>query len=303
MLGTLMIGLREGLEAALVVSILLAYVRKIGRPDAARIIWLGVATAVATSLVLGATLTYGAYGLSFRAQEAIGGSLSILAGAMVTWMVFWMLRASHNLAGELRGKVDVALAGNGWGVAAIGFVSVGREGLETALFIWATTRASDTSPLLGFTSAVSGIAVAALLAWAMFRGLIRIDLTRFFRWSGALLIVFAAGVLAYGVHDLQEAAFLPGPFMPVPEGASPIVAAWFGEAAWAFRIPDVIAPDGILAAILQGTVGFTPEMTKLELLVWVIFLVPTLTIFLRRSLAQGRDATARNAVAQQKGSR
>lgn len=303
MLGTLIIGLREGLEAALVVSVLLAYVRKIGRPDAARKIWLGVAAAVGISLVLGAILTYGAYGLSFRAQEAIGGILSIVAVAMVTWMVFWMLRASHGLASDLRGRVDVAPAGNGWGVAAIGFVSVGREGIETALFIWSTTRASDTSPLLGFVLAVSGIAVAAVIAWAMFRGLIRINLSRFFRWSGALLIVFAAGVLAYGVHDLQEAAFLPGPFMPVPEGASSFSAAWFGDAAWAFQVSGAIAPDGVLAAILQGTIGFTPEMTKLELVAWVAYLVPTLTIFLRRSLAQERDAAAENAGAQQKGSR
>ena len=287
MFGTLMIGLREGLEAALVVSVLLAAARRAGRPDAVRKIWLGVGAAVLLSLVLGAVLTYGAYGLSFQAQEAIGGSLSILAVAMVTWMVFWMLRASAGLSSELRGRFDRALLGNGWGVAAIGFVSVGREGIETALFIWATTRASSVSPLLGFLSAVSGIIVAVALGWALYRGMLRINLTVFFRWSGALLIVFAAGVLAYGIHDLQEAAILPGPFAEAPAGAGPL-AALYGESAWAFRIPHLIAPDGLLGSVLKGTLGFSPEMTWLEVSAWLAYLIPTLTIFLRGSFAQSR---------------
>lgn len=297
MIGTLMIGLREGLEAALVVSVLLAYVNKLGRRDAARKIWLGVGIAALVSLAIGAILTYGAYGLSFRAQEAIGGSLSIVAVGMVTWMVFWMAGASRTISGDLRGKVDAALIGGGWGVAVLGMVSVGREGLETALFIWATTRSSAVSPLVGFLSAASGIAIAALLAWLLYRGMIRIDLTRFFRWSGVLLIVFAAGVLAYGIHDLMEAGFIPGPFMEAPAAAGPFVASWFGDAAWAFRIPHIIAPDGFLGAVLKGTIGFTPEMTKLELVAWALYLVPTLIVFLRKSYAATPQRAPQSAVA------
>ncbi|MBP1325149.1 high-affinity iron transporter [Leucobacter exalbidus] len=283
MLGTLLIGLREGLEAALVVSVLLAWASRTGRPDTVRKIWLGVGSAVALSLIIGATLTYGAYGLSFRAQEIIGGTLSIVAVIMVTWMVFWMLRAAKGFSGELHSKLE--RAGTGWGIAAIGFISVGREGIETALFIWATTRASDVSPLVGFVSAVSGILVAVLLSWALFRGMIRINLTRFFRWSGVLLIIFAAGVLAYGIHDLQEAGVLPGPFALAPAGASAFVAQWFGENAWAFRVPHLIAPDGIVATLLKGTLGFAPEMTRLEVFAWFAYLVPTLIVFLRGSFA------------------
>lgn len=297
MLGTLMIGLREGLEVALVVSILLAYVNRIGRRDVIPRIWLGIAAAAGFSLVIGAILTFGAYGLSFQAQEIIGGSMSILAVAMVTWMVFWMLRVSAGMSGELRHQVDRALIGGGWGVTAIAFISVSREGVETALFIWATTRASSISPLLGFVTAVSGIAVAALIGWALFRGMLRINLARFFRWSGVLLIVFAAGVLAYAVHDLQEAAVLPGPFAEAPAGASPFVASWYGESAWAFSIPHIIAPDSLPAVLLKGTLGFSPEMTRLEIVAWFLYLVPVLVLFLRSSYSRQRKQQAARASA------
>lgn len=289
MIATLLIGLREGLEAALVVGVLLAYVKKIGRPDAALKIWWGVAAAILLSLATGALLTFGAYGLSFTAQEALGGSLSLLAVVMVTWMVFWMLRMSKGMSTELRGQLDKALLGSGWAVAAVAFVSVAREGVETALFIWATTRASGTSPLAGFLTAVSGIVIAIAIGWALYRGLLKINLTVFFRWTGALLIIFATGVLAYGIHDLQEAGFLPGPFMAAPAGAGEFASAWFGDAAWAFQIPHIIAPDGFLGVLLKGTVGFAPEMTKLEVLAWAGYLIITLPLFLVRSYAGQRS--------------
>lgn len=283
MLATLLIGLREGLEAALVVGVLLAYVRKLGRPDAATKIWWGVAAAIVLALGVGAVLTFGTYGLSFTAQEAIGGALSLLAVVMVTWMVFWMLKMSKGIGGDLRSQLDRALLGTGWGVAAVAFISVAREGVETALFIWATTRASDTAPLIGFLTAVSGIVIAVGIGWALYRGLLRINLAVFFRWSGVLLIIFAAGVLAYGIHDLQEAGFLPGPFAAAPEEAAPFVAAWFGESAWAFQIPHLIAPDGVIGVLLKGAVGFSPEMTTLEVLAWACYLIITLPLFLARS--------------------
>lgn len=291
MLGSLLIGLREGLEAALVVGILIAYARRIQRPDIVRRIWLGVAFAVVASLILGATLTFGAYGLSFQAQEIIGGSLSLVAVAMVTWMVFWMLRVSKTLKHDLEGQVDRHLTGSGWGIVAVAFVSVAREGLETALFVWSTTRSGD-GWVLGFLGAIVGLLIAVGLAWALFRGVVRIDLSTFFTWTGALLIVFAAGIVAYAIHDLQEAAVLPGPFVPAPEGASAAVQAWFGENAWAFRIPEIIPPDGLLGALLKGTIGFTPEMTKLEIFAYFAYLIPTATLFVLRTRAGRRKTTS-----------
>ncbi|VXC20480.1 iron uptake transporter permease EfeU [Pseudoclavibacter sp. 8L] len=290
MLGSLLIGLREGLEAALVVGILIAYARRIQRPDIVRRIWLGVAFAVVASLILGAVLTFGAYGLSFQAQEIIGGSLSLVAVAMVTWMVFWMLRVSKTLKHELEGQVDRHLGGSGWGIVAVAFVSVAREGLETALFVWSTTRSGD-GWVLGFLGAIVGLLLAVGLAWGLFRGVVRINLSTFFTWTGAILIVFAAGIVAYAIHDLQEAAVLPGPFIAAPEGASAAVQAWFGENAWAFRIPEVIPPDGLLGALLKGTIGFTPEMTKLEIFAYFAYLVPTAALFAVRTRSGRRQST------------
>ncbi|WP_166988005.1 iron uptake transporter permease EfeU [Canibacter zhoujuaniae] len=281
MLATFLIGFREGLEAALIVGILIAYARKCERPDVVRRIWFGVGFAILLSLITGCILTYGAYGLSFKAQEIIGGTLSLIAVAMVTSMIFWMLRTAKTLATELQGKLATQMiTGSAWGIVALATVSVGREGLETALFIWATTKTFELGPLAGFASAVAGIAVAALLGWALQAGLVRINLSRFFRWSGLLLIIFTAGILAYAIHDLQEADVLPGPFALPPGWAPTALHGLWGENAWAFQIGHIIAPDGLLGSLLKGTIGFSPEMTKLEIFGWLLYLSITLTVFI-----------------------
>lgn len=284
MLATFLIGFREGLEAALVVGILIAYAAKLGRRDVIRKIWLGVALAILISLVTGFILTYGAYGLSFKAQELIGGGLSLVAVAMVTGMIFWMLKTAKNLRGELEGKLSKEIIkGSGWGIVALATISVAREGLETALFIWATTKTFELGPAAGLINAVAGILVAALLGWAMQTGLVRVNLSRFFTWSGVLLIVFTAGILAYGVHDLQEADVLPGPFATAPTWAPEALHGLWGDSAWAFQIGHIISPDGFIGSLLKGTVGFTPEMSKLELVAWAIYLVTVLAVFIVKS--------------------
>lgn len=262
MIGNYLIGLREGLEAALVVAILAAYLVKAGRPDQRRWLAVGVVAAIAVSLLLGATLTFTSRSLSFTAQEAFGGFASILAVALVTWMVFWMRRTARGLRGELHGQAARALAAGGGALAVVGFVAVGREGLETALFLWSATQASGTTltPLLGATA---GLACAAVAGWLFYRGALRLGLARFFRWTGAALIVVAAGVLAYGVHDLQEAGILPGPN------------------TLAFDVTGAVPPDSWYASLLKGTIGFTPETTWAQLVAWAAFLVPVLTAYLR----------------------
>ena len=271
MLANFLIGLREGLEAGLVVGILIAYVVKINRRDVLPRIWLGVGIAVLLSLGLGCLLTFGTYGLSFQAQELIGGLLSIVAAGFVTWMIFWMLRTARGLSRELRSEVDSHLAGAGWGLVLVAFLAVGREGLETALFIWAAVQASGstTLPLIG---ASLGIVVAVVLAYLIYRGVLSINLSKFFTYTGVFLIVLAGGVLAYGVHDLQEAGFLPG------------------LGSLAFDVSAAVPPDSWYGTLLKGVFNFSPATTVLEAVAWVSYVVPVMTLFLLAVRRQGRSS-------------
>ncbi|MHC5797210.1 iron uptake transporter permease EfeU [Lacisediminihabitans sp. FW035] len=278
MFANFLIGLREGLEAALVVGILVAYVIKIGRRDVLRRIWIGVGLAVVLALSIGALLTFGAYGLTFEAQEAIGGSLSIVATGFVTWMIFWMLKTARNLSGTLRSDVDKHLAGAGWGLVLVAFLAVGREGIETALFLWAAVQAtgSTTFPLLG---AALGLLVALVLGYLIYRGVLSINLSKFFTYTGLFLIVVAGGVLSYGVHDLQEAGILPG------------------LGSLAFDVSSVIPPASWYGTLLKGTINFSPATTWLQAIVWTLYVVPVLVLFIRRIRSQRPMSTTPSAPA------
>lgn len=267
MFANYLIGLREGLEASLVVVILVAYLVKTGRTRHLPAIWAGVAAAVAVSLGFGALLTFGPRGLTFEAQEAIGGGLSIIAVGFVTWMIFWMARSARTLSTELRGSVDRALGAGRGALVLVAMLAVGREGLETALFLWAATQAaardnaSTSAPLIG---ALLGILTAVLIAWLIHRGALTLNLGTFFTWTGGFLIFVAAGVLAYGVHDLQEAGILPGLHTT------------------AFDVSGVIDPNGWPAALLKGFFNLSPVMTVLEVGVWLAYVVIVMTLFLRQ---------------------
>jgi high-affinity iron transporter len=262
MFANYLIGLREGLEAALVVGILVAYLVKSDNRRLLPRLWAGVGAAVAASLVLGAILTFGPRGLSFEAQEAIGGILSIVAVGFVTWMIFWMARTARSLRGELEGRVDVAIRAGGWSLALVAAFAVGREGLETALFLWTATRAtgSTTQPLFG---ALLGLATAVGLGVLIYRGAVHLDLRRFFAITGGLLVIVAAGVLSYGIHDLQEAGILPG------------------LNSLAFDVSGSVPPGSWYGTLLKGTINFSPRTTWLELIAWVAYVVPVLTLFVR----------------------
>ncbi|MFG2991354.1 iron uptake transporter permease EfeU [Streptomyces sp. NPDC048257] len=274
MFGNYLIGLREGLEASLVVCILVAYLVKTERRDALRPVWLGIAIACALSLAFGAMLEFGTQELTFEAQELLGGTLSIISVGLVTWMVFWMKRTARHLKSELQGRLDTALAMGTGALVATAFLAVGREGLETALFVWASVRASgegSSAPLIGV---LLGIATAVVLGYLFYRGALKINLAKFFRWTGAMLVVVAAGVLAYGVHDLQEARFLGG----------------LGNKA--FDISETVPPDSWYGTLLKGVFNFQADPTVLQLTVWLLYLVPVLTLFL---VDRGRPAGAQKA--------
>lgn len=303
MLATFLMGLREGLEAALVVGILVAYLTRIGRRDVLPRLWAGVGLAIVLALGIGAILTFGAYALTFEAQELIGGVLSLLAVAMVTWMIFWMQRTARTLKSHLEGGLDRALAMSGfWGIVAIGFVSVAREGIETTLLLWSMVQSFGDAPsaLLG---ALLGLAVAAVLGWLLARGMVRLDLRRFFAWTGGFLVIVAAGVLAYAVHDLQEAGALPGPFSAaatIDPMTGAVGVGWAGfPFGWAFDATGQIPPDSTLAAILQATVGFMPQMTWLQVVAWTVYLGVVGSFFVRglRRRPHARPAASTPAVA------
>lgn len=302
MLATFLIGLREGLEAALVVGILVAYLTRIDRRDVLPRLWAGVGLTIALALTIGAILTFGAYALTFEAQELIGGLLSLLAVGMVTWMIFWMQRTARTMKSTLEGGIDRALATGGlWGIVAIGFVSVSREGIETTLLLWSMVQSFGDAPV-ALVGALLGLVAAVLLGWLLSRGMVRLDLRVFFAWTGAFLVIVAAGVLAYAVHDLQEAGALPGPFSaaaPIDPATGAVAVGWtafpFG---WAFDASAQIPPGGALAAVLQATVGFMPQMTWLQVVAWAVYLVVVGTFFVRgvrRRPASRSAATAPSA--------
>ncbi|HUQ63900.1 MAG TPA: iron uptake transporter permease EfeU [Acidimicrobiales bacterium] len=262
MLANYLIGLREGLEASLIVGILVAYLVRTGNRDRLPPVWFGVAIGVALSLLAGAVLTFTSRALSFRAQEMFGGVASIVAVMFVTWMIFWMRRTARQLKGELQGKLDAALVMGTSALVATALLAVVREGLETALFIWTAVQAtgSTASPLLG---AMLGLVTAVVLGYLLYRRGIRLNLAKFFTYTGSALIVVAAGVLAYGVHDLQEAG----------------LANSFGLGAVAFDASGILPPSSWWGSLFKGLFSISPTPTRLEIAVWIAYLVPVMAIF------------------------
>lgn len=262
MLQTFLTGLREGLEAALIVGILVAYLHRSGRADFLSAVWAGVTVAVASCLGVGALLTFTSHSLSDTAEPAFAGIMSVLAVALVTWMVFWMRTQATLMKNELQAKIDRAATVGWWAIAFAAFLAVGREGLETALFLWPTIKAagSETSALVG---AMLGIVASVIAGYLIYKRVVTLNLAIFFKVTGIALIVIASGVLAYGVSDLQEAGFLPG--------ASSI----------AFDVSQHIRPEGWFATLLKGTISFSPTTTWLQLMVHVSYLAIVMVLFLR----------------------
>lgn len=263
-LPNLLIGLREGLEAGLVVSILIGAVRKLDPERSLAGVWTGVVAAVALACSFGFALTFTDSSLSTRFQAGFGGILSVLAVGLVTGMVFWMRRTARSLSGALRTKAGAALAGGGAGLVLTAFLAVGREGLETALFVWTNARAagSDGGPLLG---AAIGLVVATALCAGLYRRVLTFDLTGFFTRTGTVLIVIAGGVLAYGVGDLQEVGVLPG------------------YHAVAFDIGSTVSNGSWWVQLARGVTNLDTRMTVAQVAAYLTYIAIVLALFLRRA--------------------
>ena len=270
MLSTYLIGLREGLEAALVVGILVAYLVRVGRRDRLGSVWLGIGIAVAVSLLFGVVLNLVDESLGERAEQLFAGITSFVAVAFVTWMIFWMKGAARGIKGELDARMAQAVEVGAWAVGATAFIAVAREGLETALFLWTTINSGEAAAS-GIAGALLGLATAVLLGYLIYRGALRLNLATFFRWTGVALIVVASGLVAYGIHEFQEAGVLPG---------EDILA--FDASAW-------LVPGSLLAVLLKGLLNIDATMSVGEVAGWLVYLVPTLALYLR---APSRAAAA-----------
>jgi high-affinity iron transporter len=264
MLATYLIGLREGLEATLVVSILIAFLVKSDRRDRLVQVWSGVGLAVALSVFFGWLLSYTSTTLlqKYEHRELFEAITSILAVVFVTWMIFWMRKAARSIAGELRGKLQDALEVGSIAVAVMAFLAVVREGLETSLIFYSAVQgaADNSRPLYAL---LIGIASAVVIGYLMYATAVRINLSVFFTWTGALLILVAAGILKYGVHDFQEANTLPG------------------LNNLAYDISGVLDPSAWYTALLTGMFNITPTASVLETIAWAAYGIPVLVLFLR----------------------
>ncbi|WP_082523093.1 iron uptake transporter permease EfeU [Geodermatophilus sp. Leaf369] len=256
-----LIGLREGLEMVLIVSVLVAYLVKTDRRRHLLPVWGGVAAAVVLSVGFGAALSYvSTTVLGGPGQELFDAITSVIAVALVTWMVFWMRRTARKLSGELRGRLDDAVGLGLGAVVGIAFASVVREGLETTLLFFASAQgAVSATPLVGL---LAGLATAVVLGFALYAGAVRIDLSRFFTVSGVLLIFIAAGIFKYGVHDFQEAGVLPG-----------LTTYAYDASGW-------LDPGSWYGAVLDGVFHVSAQPTVLEMVAYVAYLVPVLALFL-----------------------
>ncbi len=262
MLSTFIIALREGLEAALIVGILVAYLVKTGRKALLAPLWAGVALAVLVSLATGAFLTFTSTELSARGEEFFAGTTSFVAVGFVTWMVFWMKRTARHLKGQLEGQMSTAVLAGPLALAAAAFFAVVREGLETSLFIYANFKTVSSTPS-ATVGLILGLGLAIALGYLIYRSSIKINLSKFFNYTGIALVIVAAGVLSYGIHEYQELGWLPGVDFFI------------------WDVTSVIPKESLLAGVLAGTIGFDTTMSLLQFVLWAAYLGVVLAVYLK----------------------
>lgn len=259
----LLITLREGLEMVLIVVIVLAYLQRTGRRSLFGRVWLGVAAAVVASVLVGASLFSLGGHLEGWAEEVFEGSAMFLAVMVLSWMIVWMRSQARHIRGDLEAKVESAVArSSGLALASLAFLTVGREGLETALFIFSASQTA--TPLETSIGGVLGLLGALGVGWALYNGSHRINLRSFFNITGILLILFAAGLLARGIHEFQEAGILP----------------IFIEHVW--DINHLLDEDSTLGALLSGLFGYDGDPSLLEVIAYPLYLLATLAFFTRQ---------------------
>lgn len=279
----LVTGLREGVEAALIVSIILAYLTRTGHGASAGRIWVGVIAALVASGAIGLSLYLTVGEFSAPYEQLFEAGTMLLAAGVVTWMLFWMRRQSANVARELRAAVDRAVTDGGlWGLTALAFVAVIREGVETSLFLVGQVNAAGAgeagAPLAILLGALIGLGIAAALGVGFYQGSRRIDLGRFFRWTGIALIFIAAGLVASATHELIEAGAVT-----VGTGVALDLSA---------ILPNSAEGGNVVGMLLGALFGYTSTPEYAALVAWLTYLVVVLSLFLRRAPQPARPSPA-----------
>ena len=276
MLSTFIIALREGLEAALIVGILVAYVVRTDRRHLLKPLWTGVGVALVASLALGGLLAFTSAELSDRGEELFAGVTSFAAVGLVTWMVFWMKRTARNLRNELHGKIDGALMGGPISLALVAFFAVAREGLETALFVYSNFKTVGVAST-ATVGLVLGLGLAVFLGYAIYNRTVKLDLAKFFTITGVALIIIAAGVLSYGIHEFKELGYLPG------------------VDSFLWDVTPWIAKESLLGSLLGGLVGFDTTTSFVQFTGWSIYLLAVLIPYLSKGKSAAKSKVSVNA--------
>jgi high-affinity iron transporter len=275
-MGAALLTTREGLEASLIVGIVLAYLSRTKNRDQFRVIWAGTAAAVLASIVSGATLFFTLGELEGRAEQIFEGVAMLSAVAVLTWMIFWMRRQARFIKQDLEAKLATAIAaGSAIGLASVVFFAVLREGVETALFLFAISESS--TPLTTGIGAAVGLAISISLGIGLYFGTRRLDLRQFFTVTGLLLIVFAAGLLAHAIHEFQEAGLLP----------LTVEHIWNTNA--------VISDESTTGQFLKTLFGYNGDPSLLELLAWLTYIAMALWFFLRPLISWRREPAPASA--------
>lgn len=260
MIASFVITFREALEAALIIGIIAAYLAKIGKHELNRYLYLGTIAAVIASLIGGLTFIALYGGLTGEIKEIFEGVASLTAVAVLTYMIFWMAKNSQKIKGELQEKVDISVSrGQAWGIATLAFIAVFREGVETVLFLGTLAMQSVADTLIGL---VLGLAVVIVLAVLMFRGMYRLDVRKFFKYTSVILIVFAAGLTAYGVHELNEAGIIP----PIIEHVYDINPAVNPDGSY-----PLLHEKGVVGSILKSLIGYNGNPSLTEVIAYAAY--------------------------------
>ncbi|ORM28794.1 iron uptake transporter permease EfeU [Williamsia sp. 1135] len=278
--GSGLIGVREGLEAGIVVMILVAFLVKSDRRDALKWVWVGVGAAIAMVLIIFAVIHYGTSTVTGLTAEAIAGVSSLAAVVIVTFMVLWMKRAAASISGELKESMARALEVGSGAVVLLSFLAVGREGVETALLMvgYAENTSGSNWPLVGL---ILGVLIAVVLTVLLYQGTVRINFQKFFTYTGIFLVFVAAGMLAYAIRALQTVGWLPG-----LSNTAFNLTSWYDQSSW-------------YGTVLAGIFNFRPDPTVLQVVGWATYLVVVMTAFLwpRRTKTAPPHPTPTSAVA------